>query len=110
MRVDIDLEAASLSHTGRAATRSFVLSELHRVVHGYTLWVDAIEVSVRRLGPEAARPWRVEARVALTDGTGFRVSAQSPHPHSAIDDVVHGVWQRLYEGCTPTARPMPQVA
>lgn len=107
MRVKIDVEVATLSPAAQAATRAFVLSELHRVVYGYTLWIESVEVRVQRLDAESVRSWRVEARVTLTDGIHFAVSAQSPHPHHAIDNVVHGVWQRLHDACPPASRPLP---
>lgn len=109
MRVKIDVESLSLSPSAQAATRGFVLSELHRVVYGYALWVDSIEVQVNRLGEGSARPWRIEACVALTRGDSFRVGAQRPHPHTAIDEVVRGVWERLHEACPPASKPMPPI-
>ncbi len=91
MRARLRVQGEDVAPGAAAALRVYALGELHRVLHGYTAYIDEVElVATRERG--ASPRWRVEARVTLWDHAAFEVTAQAARPHGAVDEVAHDAW------------------
>jgi len=94
VRARLRVEGEAVAPGAAAALRVYALSELHRVLHGYTAYIDEVElVATRERG--AVPTWRVEAHVTLWDHTDFSVAAQSARAHNAVDELAHDAWIAL---------------
>lgn len=106
MRARLRVQGEAVAPGAAAALRVYALGELHRVLHGYTAYIDEVElVATRERG--AVPRWRVEAHVTLWDLTAVDVSAQSARAHAAVDELAHDAWLALRErvrGVAPTVR------
>lgn len=104
MRVRVEVDAEPMLPQARTSMRVFVLTEVHRVLHGMDALVDEVEVVARREPREPAPGWRVKATVRLRGAEAFEVWARAPRPHAAADEAIYAIWQRL-RGMRVAAEP-----
>lgn len=106
MRARLRVQGEAVAPGAAAALRVYALGELHRVLHGYTAYIDEVElVATRERG--AVPRWRVEARVTLWDHSVMDLTAQSARSHGAVDELAHDAWIALrarVRGVAPTVR------
>lgn len=108
VRVRVELDAEPMLPSARTQLRVFVLEELHRVLHTYLDRVEEVRVTARRSGGVAGPLWQVAVQVELGGGRRFEVRAEAPRAHSAADEVIYTIWQRLrllHRGSLPRLRP-----
>jgi hypothetical protein len=97
VRVRVHVDAEPMLPDARSSMRVFVLRELHRTLRGQDAYLDAVEVTARRLHRTRAPAWEVVAHVSARDGARFEVRSESPHPHAATEEAIYAIWQQVWE-------------